>query len=100
MTLRRLLLSLAFGLASLSCLTFATPALACGDGKDCPCHQKKAAGAKGAKKDAAPATKEPAKAPVKTADASPCQCEKGGKHCTCAKGQCHCANCGDKARAI
>lgn len=98
MTPRRLFLALAF----LSSLAFATPAAACGDGKDgkdCPCHQKKATGAK-AKKDA-PATKKDAATPgpAKTADAEPCKCEKGGKHCTCAKGQCHCANCGDRRAA-
>ncbi len=105
---KRLILTLALGIASAFALTLAAPAYACG--KDCDCAKKAAAKkTDGAKPEAKPDSK-PAEKPaagekkaelgaastvrVAAGDPKKCECEPGGKGCTCKKGECKCANCG------
>ncbi len=107
---KRLILTLALGVASAFALTLASPAYACG--KDCECAKK--AGAKTgtkpeAKPDAKPAEKPAAGEKKAELGAAPtvrvaageekkCECQPGGKGCTCKKGECKCANCGKAAQ--
>jgi len=107
---KRLILTLALGVASAFALTLAAPAYACD--KDCGCAKnaaKKSGTNPEAKPDAKPAEKPaeksaagekkaelgaPSTVLVAAGDEKKCECQAGGKGCTCKKGECKCANCG------